>query len=74
MFSDNGSNFKGAEKELRLCLESWNKNQIHDFLVQKAIRWHFNPPSAPHFGGIWERLVRSVKRSFRVILGSRVQM
>ncbi|XP_065090777.1 uncharacterized protein LOC135711744 [Ochlerotatus camptorhynchus] len=27
--------------------------------------WHFNPPSTPHMGGVWERMVRSVKEALR---------
>ncbi|XP_063725777.1 uncharacterized protein LOC134853677 [Symsagittifera roscoffensis] len=37
----------------------------------KGIKWKFNPPSAPHHGGSWERLVRSVKRVLYDILGNR---
>ena len=37
----------------------------------KGVTWKFNPPGAPHHGGSWERLVRSVKRVLYDILGSR---
>lgn len=29
--------------------------------------WNFNVPAAPHMGGPWERLVRSVKTAMKVI-------
>ena len=32
------------------------------FLLQKEIEWHFNAPLASHFGGSWERLIRSVRK------------
>ncbi|XP_068143403.1 uncharacterized protein [Drosophila tropicalis] len=34
---------------------------MHRELSQQEISWCFDPPSAPHMGGAWERLVRSVK-------------
>ena len=39
--------------------------------AHKGVIWKFNPPGAPHHGGSWERLVRSVKRVLYDILGSR---
>ncbi|KAK3726366.1 hypothetical protein QZH41_006066, partial [Actinostola sp. cb2023] len=69
IWSDNGTNFVGAEKELRDGLKRLDKERIYDQLSQDGIQWHFNPPSSPHFGGIWERLVQSAKRALRVVAG-----
>ena len=69
--SDNGTNFVGACRELRAYLDSWNKRGMEENLSQEGIVWKFNPPGAPHFGGVWERLVRSCKRSMFAILGNR---
>ena len=70
IMSDNDTNFVGAQKELLACVESWNKLAPAVF-VQKKIKWKFNPPRAPHHGGSWEQLVRSVKRVLYDILGNR---
>ena len=51
--SDNGTNFIGAEKELRVAISKWNTNRIHTFLQRKAIEWKFNTPTASHMGGVW---------------------
>ena len=71
IWSDNGTNFVGAEKELRENIEKWNTINIAVELAHKGIKWRFNPLSAPHQGGIWERLVRSFKRVLYTILGTR---
>ena len=71
IWSDNGTNFIGAEKELRESIEKWNVVNIAAELAHKGIKWSFNPPSAPHKGGIWERLVRSFKRVLYTTLGTR---
>ena len=39
--------------------------------AHKGVTWKFNPPGAPHHGGSWECLVRSVKRVLYDILSSR---
>ena len=70
IWSDNGTNFVGAKKELLRCFKNWNAEAPLS-LVRKGIKWKYNPPSAPHQSGAWERMVRSCKRVFYAILGSR---
>ena len=72
IWSDNGTNFVGGERELREAIAAWNQEQISDALSQKNIQWKFNPPSASHMGGAWERLVASVKKALRAVLGNQI--
>ena len=37
-------------------------------LITKNIKFHYNPPIAPHWGGMWERLVKSVKTPLKKVL------
>ena len=60
--SDRGTNFVGAERELRETIERWNDSQIQQAMLQRGIQWFFNPPGASHFGGVWERLIRTVRK------------
>ena len=54
IYSDNGTNFVGAQKILRDSLQLWNQSQIHDYLRQHEVRRSFNPPAASHMGGDWK--------------------
>ena len=67
VFCDNGTNFVAAEAELR---DAWARHSdaLGNFVTRKGIEWRFNPPSAPHMGGAWERLIGVVKRVLRAIL------
>ena len=47
VWSDNGTNFIGAEKKLRKCIEKWNTLNIAAELAHKGIEWKINPSSAP---------------------------
>ena len=58
IWSDNGTNFVGGELELN---RSWNE-AIEDYAVKMRIDWHFNPPGASHMGGLWERMIRTVRK------------
>ena len=70
IWSDNGTNFVGAERELLACIKSWN-GMAQTIFAHEGATWKFNPPGAPHHGGPWERLVPSVKRVLSGFLGSR---
>jgi len=59
MFSDNGTNFVGAERELREAVEQLHSStETNEFLKKEGIQWHFQPPRTPHFGGAHESLVK----------------
>ncbi|XP_011861755.1 PREDICTED: uncharacterized protein LOC105558592, partial [Vollenhovia emeryi] len=70
VYSDNGTTFVGADRELTASLRSAlrDSNFRNDTALDK-ISWHFIPPSAPHFGGLWEAGVKSVKHHMRRVLG-----
>lgn len=72
IFSDNGTNFVGADKELREAVESLHSD---DGFMGEAktlgLRWKYIAPGAPSMGGAWERLVRSVKTALAVTLKER---
>ena len=68
MISDNGTNFVGADRELRELVETIDTDAVKDRTSYIGIEWSFNPPAAPHFGGIHESLVKSAKRAIRAVL------
>ncbi|XP_036142860.1 uncharacterized protein LOC118645588 [Monomorium pharaonis] len=71
VFSDCGTNFTGADRQLRILFSASAPDGRHvaDRAATLGIRWHFNPPSAPHFGGIWEAAVKSMKHHLRRVIG-----
>ena len=71
LWSDNGTNFIVSETELLQNISSWNHQVLSETLVKRRIFWKVNPPSTPHHGGIWERVVRSFKHVFYAVLGNR---
>ena len=71
IWSDCGTNFVGADAQLRalFAASSPERRRIIGQLAADNIQWRFNPPSAPHFGGIWEAAVKSLKHHLRRVLG-----
>ena len=74
IYSDNGTNLRAGEQELREAVDEWFKKQedIQIYAALNDIEWHFSPPHGPHFGGVWERLVQSSKRAMRIVLGNQL--
>lgn len=50
VFYDNDANF--VDRELKQShskvTEEWNPSHISDYLFQRDIKWHFNPPASYH--------------------------
>jgi len=69
IYSDNGTNLRAGEREIRESLADWNQRSIHEFLRQKNVIWKFNPPAASNHGGVSERVIRSVRKILRALLG-----
>ncbi|XP_043276020.1 uncharacterized protein [Venturia canescens] len=71
IYSDNGTNFQGADNELRRKFVATLKDPaLRDNLTTDGIHWHFIPASAPHFGGLWEAGVKSFKRHLKRVVGN----
>ena len=67
VYSDNGSNFVGAERILK---DSFLKNQdidIINFLRQHGITWNFKTPLGRHQANVWERMIRTGRKVFLAI-------
>ena len=62
--SDQGTNFVGAKNELTSALGELDYDRIHDYLLRNDCDWiefNMNTPKSSHMGGIWERLIRTVR-------------
>ncbi|XP_050294291.1 uncharacterized protein LOC126734638 [Anthonomus grandis grandis] len=69
IYSDQGTTFVGALNELNAFLKE-HSSTISDKLANQGKQWNFIPPRAPHFGGLWESSVKSVKYHLKRVVGS----
>ncbi|XP_018312448.1 uncharacterized protein, partial [Mycetomoellerius zeteki] len=73
IYSDNGTNFVGANNQLKelyvLVNSEEHKDLVNKFASERRITWHFIPPAAPHFGGLWESTVKVFKHHFKRVIG-----
>ena len=61
--SDNDTNFTSAEKLLREAVKEWDQKKIQRAFVQQNVKWKFSPARAPHFGGVFETMIKAAKRA-----------
>uniref|UniRef100_A0ABD2WYZ5 Integrase catalytic domain-containing protein n=1 Tax=Trichogramma kaykai TaxID=54128 RepID=A0ABD2WYZ5_9HYME len=71
IYSDCGTNFVGADAQLRQMHRKGSAfyKSIFSHLSGEGITWHYNPPGSPHFGGLWESGVKSVKHHLKRMIG-----
>ena len=68
---DNGTNFVGAENELKRSLDEMDDERIKEFLLESGtdwINWKKNTPAASHMGGVWERQIRTTRAILNSLL------
>ena len=70
MLSDNGANFISGCKEINQLVKQIDRDKVQMMTSNKEINWHWNPPAAPHFGGVFERMIRLVKQAVNADLGN----
>jgi hypothetical protein len=62
--SDRGTNFAGANRELREALDELDQKKIESEMMKRRIKLVFHPPAAPHMSGVWERLLQTTPGIF----------
>ncbi|XP_033102428.1 uncharacterized protein LOC117105411 [Anneissia japonica] len=59
--SDQGTNFIGVSRELREAMTEMNQEDLKSQLLHLNCNWLFNVPTASHHGGVWERMIKTVR-------------
>ena len=47
------------------------QNKISNFCAAEHINWRFIPERVPHFGGLWEAAIKSMKQHLRRTMGEK---
>lgn len=73
IYSDNATNFSGANNNLKELFNFFRKRSnsasVVDFLSQNNTEWKFIPPRCPHWGGIWESAIKGAKYHLKRLVG-----
>ncbi|XP_049799744.1 uncharacterized protein LOC126235052 [Schistocerca nitens] len=69
VYSDNATTFHAANSELAELFKTMQHTDIQLYCAHHGITWKFIPPRAAWWGGWCERMIGSVKRCLRKVLG-----
>lgn len=68
IYSDNGTNFVGASKEI-VDMSKEEQERVNFELTNTNISFHFSPAGSPHFNGLVEAAVKSIKTHLKRAIG-----
>ena len=57
---------------MRTAIDDWNHRAMCEFLRRKTISWKFNPPYVSYMGGVWERVIRSIRKIITALRGQQL--
>jgi len=69
IYSDPGSQLVGAARELKDAWAEMNTDEIKGACLAHKTEWKFSPGDSPHYQGVSESLIRTVKRAVEAIYG-----
>jgi hypothetical protein len=69
IYTDNAKAFHAANYELSELWKQLSASKTHPFLTHNGIVWKFIAPRAAWWGGWWQRMIGTVKRCLRKVLG-----
>ncbi|XP_054260682.1 uncharacterized protein LOC128985314 [Macrosteles quadrilineatus] len=77
LYSDCGTNYVGASKQLNKTFQNFidernTQDALTNFALDHSINFHFQPPAAPHQGGLWESAIKSSKYHLKRVIGDQI--
>ena len=76
IYSDNATNFRGANRQLLELFQFLSSDEVQGEIQRSAsnlgITWRFSPPRSPHFGGLWETTIKSIKNHLHKTMANNI--
>ena len=69
--SDNGTNFVGADSELKTTLKGLDKKRIEEEVNSNQTKWLFSLPCSSWMSGAMESMVKGTKRALKAVIKER---